>query len=447
MQYRVLGRTGIKVSALGFGCMRLPTLGAPDRIDEAAAAKLLRNAIEAGVNYIDTAWFYHSAVSMAAGESEPFVGRALSGEWRERIHLATKLPQQLVKTREDMDDFLARQLERLQTEHIDFYLVHGLNGESWNRMRDLGVREFLDTARRRGFIRHAAFSFHGAKEDFPRIIDEYDGWAFGQIQYNYVDTEYQAGIAGLRYASGKGLGVVVMEPLKGGRLANKLPPEMKAVFDGLPEGGSPAEWALRFVWNEPGVSLLLSGMNDAAQLEENLRIAESAGPGELDPDSLEVRQGDDAADPPAVLAPDQRDGRAKSDGHPLPQRQETSGRRAQRPAQIVIARKHPPRSTPATKDLKLDRRSWKTPPVERRGGHVDNPVGLEPLGYVVMTGDGHEAAPHASAADRLGNGRRGDPRHVAVHHAGEFVEGEKRKGEGGRGKGEGGRGRGERRTP
>ena len=288
MKYRVLGRTGIKVSALGFGCMRLPTLGAPDRIDETAAAKLLHDAIEAGVNYIDTAWFYHSAVSMAAGESEPFVGRALSGEWRERIHLATKLPQQLVKTREDMDDFLARQLERLQTEHIDFYLVHGLNGESWNRMRDLGVREFLDTARRRGFIRHAAFSFHGAKEDFPRIIDEYDGWAFGQIQYNYVDTEYQAGIAGLRYASGKGLGVVVMEPLKGGRLANKLPPEMKAVFDGLPEGGSPAEWALRFVWNEPGVSLLLSGMNDAAQLEENLRIAESAGPGELDPDSLEV---------------------------------------------------------------------------------------------------------------------------------------------------------------
>jgi len=268
--------------------MRLPTLGAPDRIDEAAAAKLLRDAIEAGVNYIDTAWFYHSAVSMAAGESEPFVGRALSGEWRERIHLATKLPQQLVKTREDMDDFLARQLERLQTEHIDFYLVHGLNGESWNRMRDLGVREFLDTARKRGLIRHAAFSFHGAKEDFPRIIDEYDGWAFGQIQYNYVDTEYQAGISGLRYASGKGLGVVVMEPLKGGRLANKLPPEMKAVFDGLPEGGSPAEWALRFVWNEPGVSLLLSGMNDASQLEENLRIAESAGPGELDPDSLEV---------------------------------------------------------------------------------------------------------------------------------------------------------------
>ncbi len=304
MQYRELGKTGIKVSALGFGCMRLPTLGAPDRIDEAAAAGLLHRAIEAGVNYIDTAWFYHAAVSMTAGASEPFVGRALAGSalagsalagkapgggaWRERVHLATKLPQQVIKTREEMDDFLARQLERLQTDRIDFYLVHGLNGDSWNRMRGLGVREFLDRARERGLIRHAAFSFHGKKEDFPRIIDEYDGWAFGQIQYNYIDTDYQAGLSGLRYAAGKGLGVVVMEPLKGGRLANKLPPEMAEVFAGRPEGRSPAEWALRYVWNEPGVSLLLSGMGDEAQLEENLRVADSARAGDLDSESLKV---------------------------------------------------------------------------------------------------------------------------------------------------------------
>jgi hypothetical protein len=268
--------------------MRLPTLGAPDRIDEAAAAKLLHDAIDAGVNYIDTAWFYHSAVSMAAGESEPFVGRALSGEWRERVHLATKLPQQLVKTSEDMDCFLVEQLKRLQTDHIDFYLVHGLGGESWNRMRDLGVREFLDKARERGLIGHAAFSFHGAKEDFPRIIDEYDGWAFGQLQYNYVDTDFQAGISGLRHATEKGLGVVVMEPLKGGRLADKMPPEMRAVFDRQPESRSAAEWGLRYVWNEPGVSLLLSGMSDSSQLSENLQIAEVARPGELTADNLAV---------------------------------------------------------------------------------------------------------------------------------------------------------------
>jgi predicted aldo/keto reductase-like oxidoreductase len=281
MNYRTIGRTGIEASVLGFGCMRLPTLGAPDKIDEEVATKLLRDAIEHGVNYVDTAWFYHATSFGQAGQSEPFVGRALSDGWRERIQLATKLPQQIIRERGDMDRFLSQQLERLRTDHVDFYLVHGLDGDAWNRMRDLGVREFLDGARERGLIRFPAFSFHGNKDDFPRIIDEYDGWAFGQLQYNYMDTDYQAGYSGLRYAAEKGLGVVVMEPLKGGRLANNLPPEMKAVFDGQPEGWSPAEWALRYVWNEPGVSLLLSGMNDSGQLKENLRVAEAAEPGVL----------------------------------------------------------------------------------------------------------------------------------------------------------------------
>ena len=288
MRYRALGRTGVDVSVLGFGCMRLPTLGAPDRIDETAATALLHDAIESGVNYVDTAYFYHATSFGQAGSSEPFVGRALSDGWRERVNLATKLPQQLVRTREDMDRFLAEQLERLQTDHIDFYLVHGLNGDSWERMRDLGVREFLDGARERGLIRFPAFSFHGAAADFPRIIDEYDGWAFGQLQYNYMDTDYQAGYTGLRYAADKGLGVVVMEPLKGGRLAKDLPDEMAVVFDTRPEGWTPAEWALRYVWNEPGVSLLLSGMNDPAQVEENVRVAANAEAGALTADELAV---------------------------------------------------------------------------------------------------------------------------------------------------------------
>jgi predicted aldo/keto reductase-like oxidoreductase len=155
-------------------------------------------------------------------------------------------------------------------------------------MRDFGVREFLDKERARGRIRFPAFSFHGQKDEFPKIIDEYDNWAFAQIQYNYMDTDYQAGLAGLRYAAGKGIGVVVMEPLKGGRLAQNLPPEMKAAFDGRPEGWSPAEWALRFVWNDVGVSLLLSGMNDKAQVDENLRVAGVAEAGALKPEHLAV---------------------------------------------------------------------------------------------------------------------------------------------------------------
>jgi hypothetical protein len=288
MQYRILGRTGVKASTLGFGCMRLPTLGSMDRIDEPASTALLHNAIENGVNYVDTAWFYHAATFGQKGFSEPFVGRAISGGWREKVLLATKLPQQSIKTAGEMESYLAQQLERLQTDHIDFYLVHGLDGESWDRMKALGVREFLDKAQKKGLIRFPAFSFHGHKDDFTRIVDDYDNWGITQVQYNYMDTGYQAGYSGLRYAADKGIGIVVMEPLKGGRLANNLPPDMKAVFDGRPERWSPAEWALRYVLNEPRVGLLLSGMNAASQVEENLRVCDQARAGQLSVDQLKV---------------------------------------------------------------------------------------------------------------------------------------------------------------
>jgi uncharacterized protein len=287
MLYRELGMTGEKVSILGFGCMRLPTLGKPNEIDYAAAAELLHTAIDNGVNYVDTAWFYHAENFGQPGASEPFVGEALSGGWRERVNLATKLPQQIVRERDDMDRFLEQQLERLKTGHLDFYLVHGLNGSAWDRMIDLGVIEFLDAARADGRIRHPAFSFHGEAPDFPRIVDAYD-WAFGQLQYNYMDTDYQAGYSGLKYASDRGVGVVVMEPLKGGKLARNLPPEMAAVFDTASVHRTPAEWALRYVWNEPGVSLLLSGMNAMDQVEENLRVAEDGLPESLTAAELDV---------------------------------------------------------------------------------------------------------------------------------------------------------------
>ena len=286
MLYRQLNKTGIDLSILGFGCMRLPTLDhKPEKIDYPKASQMLHYAIDHGVNYVDTAYFYHAAVFGQRGGSEPFVGEALSGGWRKKVHLATKMPLFLVKHKEQMDTFLKEQLERLKTDYLDFYLLHGLNGETWNRMRDMGVREFLDKKKAEGKLRFPAFSFHGNTEDFIRICNEYD-WTFAQIQYNYMDIDIQAGNKGLKYAADKGIGVVVMEPLKGGKLAQKLPAEMISVFNASPIKKSPAEWALRFVWNEAGVSSLLSGMNSMEQVIENSGIADDGIPNSLGKDEL-----------------------------------------------------------------------------------------------------------------------------------------------------------------
>ncbi len=289
MLYRKLGKTDVDVSILGFGCMRLPVIGGQsDKIDYDLATEMLHFAIDNGVNYIDTAYFYHATQMGQMGESEPFVGEALSGGWRERVNLATKMPLGFCRECSDMDRLLAQQLERLRTDYLDFYLLHGLSGASWDRMKALGVIEFLERAVADGRIRFPAFSFHGSAADFVRICDEFDGWAFGQIQYNYMDTEFQAGRAGLLHAAEKGMGVVVMEPLKGGKLADRLPDVMRPIFDERPEGWSPAEWALRYVWNEPGVSLLLSGMSDMAQVAENIASAERGVAESLSADQLAV---------------------------------------------------------------------------------------------------------------------------------------------------------------
>ncbi|MGD0583172.1 MAG: aldo/keto reductase [Bacteroidales bacterium] len=286
MLYRQLGRTGIDISILGFGCMRLPVVDhKPEKIDFPTATRLLHYAIDNGVNYIDTAYFYHAAVFGQRGESEPFVGEALSGGWREKVYLATKMPLFQLRQKEQMETFLKEQLERLKTDHLDCYLLHGLNGEVWDRMRDLGVREFLDKKKAEGKIRFPGFSFHGKAEDFIRICDEYD-WSFAQIQYNYMDIDFQAGFKGLKYAADKGIGIIVMEPLKGGKLAQKLPSEMTSVLNASSVKRSPAEWALRFVWNEAGVSGLLSGMNSMEQVEENIRVADEGIPGSLGKDEL-----------------------------------------------------------------------------------------------------------------------------------------------------------------
>ncbi|WP_292370209.1 aldo/keto reductase [Methanoregula sp. UBA64] len=282
MLYRKMPKTGDELSVLGFGCMRLPEKG-DGSIDEDRAIRQVRYAIDHGVNYVDTAWPYHM------GQSEPLVGRALLGGYRERVKLATKLPSWLIKKREDMDTYLDAQLAKLQTDHIDYYLVHALVGDLWDNVERLGVKEFLARAKADGRIRNAGFSFHGASEDFARIVDAYP-WDFCQIQYNFLDEKNQAGKKGLEYAASKGLGVVIMEPLRGGNLTKTVPPTIQEIWNEAPKKRTPAEWALRWIWNHPGVTVVLSGMNDESHIKENLAIADTATPGSLTGNELALVQ-------------------------------------------------------------------------------------------------------------------------------------------------------------
>ena len=266
MLYRKMKKAAPELSILGFGCMRLP-LKDNGLIDEDQATGMLRYAIDHGVNYIDTAYPYHN------GESEPVVGRALTGGYREKVHLATKLPSWLIKSREDMDKYLDEQLARLRTGTIDFYLVHGLTQLFWENLSALGVTDFLDDAIADGRIRYAGFSFHDNTKLFKEIVKSYD-WTFAQIQYNFMDEHYQAGTEGLKYAAKKGLGIVVMEPIRGGLLAKDLA-GIREIWQKAKVQHPPAEWALRWVWNHPEVTVVLSGMSTPEQVRQNVALAQS----------------------------------------------------------------------------------------------------------------------------------------------------------------------------
>jgi predicted aldo/keto reductase-like oxidoreductase len=285
MRYRRFGRLDWKPSALGFGCMRLPTTdGVPGSgcIDEAESARMIRHGIDNGINYVDTAYPYH------AGNGEIAVGKALSGGYREKVKLATKSPVFLIGRAEDFDRYLDEQLKKLQTDHIDFYLLHALDKQRWeNIILKHRVLDRAEAAKKDGRIGELGFSFHDSYPVFKQIIDGYDGWTFCQIQYNYMDAENQAGTKGLRYAASKGLAVVVMEPILGGRLANP-PAEIRQLFDGSGHGRSPSEWALQWVWNQPEVSLVLSGMSSMAQVVENLESADRSAVGSLGADELKL---------------------------------------------------------------------------------------------------------------------------------------------------------------
>ncbi|HJB42301.1 MAG TPA: aldo/keto reductase [Candidatus Gemmiger avicola] len=271
MQYRN-DQTGRPISLLGYGCMRFTRKGAG--IDLEKAEREVLAAIGAGVNYFDTAYIYPG--------SEAALGEILDrNHCRDQVRIATKLPQYLVRGKGDFERYFAEELRRLRTDHVDFYLMHMLTDvESWHKLEAAGVREWLDAKRAAGQIGQVGFSFHGNTEMFKKLLEVYP-WNFCQIQYNYLDEHSQAGRAGLEAAAAKGLPVIIMEPLRGGKLVNLLPPEAKRLFAESPRGWTPAEWALRWLWDQPAVTCVLSGMNDLKMIEENCRIADEVQPGAL----------------------------------------------------------------------------------------------------------------------------------------------------------------------
>ena len=276
MKKILFGKTGQKVSVLGFGCMRFPVIDNDNsRIDEEQAMEMVHYAIDNGVNYFDTAYPYHGYDFSKGGASEPFLAKALKNGYREKVYVATKLPSWLVETREDMDRFLDEQLERLETSHIDFYLLHSLDRNSWKKLLKLGVKDFLDRAIAAGKITYAGFSYHDQTDLFKKIVDAYD-WTFCQIQYNYMDEEYQAGKEGLVYAADKGLAVVVMEPLRGGTLVQGLPPASRELMKQAAPERTEAGWALHWLWKQAGVTMVLSGMSHLDHVKENIKLAREA---------------------------------------------------------------------------------------------------------------------------------------------------------------------------
>ena len=282
MEYRRFGSFDWQPSALGFGCMRFPVIdGNNSRINEKLAAEMLLHAIDHGVNYIDTAYPYHG------GTSESFVGRTLEGAYRDKVKLATKLPSWKIEKAADFDFYLNEQLDRLKTEQIDFYLLHALNADLWEKIDSFGVLDWVEKAQADGRIKQIGFSFHDEYPVFKRIIDAYEKWDFCLIQYNFMDQAYQAGKKGLQYAAARGMGVVIMEPLRGGRLID--PPQgIQEIWDRAEAQRTAAEWSLQWLWNQPEVSLVLSGMSTLEQVQENIASASKSGIGKLSDADLDL---------------------------------------------------------------------------------------------------------------------------------------------------------------
>ena len=267
MQNRLIKKTGDEVSPLGFGAMRLPLKNG--KIDRIKAKEQIYYAIDNGINFIDTAFLY--------GDSEKFLGEILQGEYGDKVKICTKLPSINVRKYEDMEKFLEQQLERLQRDCIDYYLIHSVDLKTINRLFKRDLIKFLDKAKSEGKIMHVGFSYHGPKEEFETVIDAYD-WDVVMVQYNYFDENVQASTEGIEYAASKGMGIFVMEPLKGGILAGKMPKDAEEIFKKADSTKTTAQWALQWVLNNRNISCVFSGMNSIEQIDDNLAIAEKTTP-------------------------------------------------------------------------------------------------------------------------------------------------------------------------
>ncbi len=281
MKYRNFGKLGIKGSAFGLGCMRFNGAASGDSIiDEQKAISLIRRAVDGGVTYLDTAYVYLDRTS------EIVLGKALQDGYRDRVTIATKMPAEHVHNRAEMEALLDEELKKLQTDHIDFYLMHGINREKWEYFKSIGAPEFFDDMKKAGKIRYKCFSFHGPYDQFEYIIQDYD-WDMVQIQYNFMDVENQAGTKGLELAGRLGIPVVIMEGLLGGRLA-KAPDNVQALYDAFPVKRSPVEWAFRWLCNHPEIATVLSGCNEAEQIDDNLRIFDTVEPNIMSAEELKL---------------------------------------------------------------------------------------------------------------------------------------------------------------
>lgn len=274
MLYNTLGKSNLKVSRLGFGTMRLPTKGRNDIIDEEEATKMLTYGIENGINLIDTAYPYHSAELGGNGESETFLGNYLQeNSYRDDVLISTKSPSWAIEKTEDFDLYLDEQLKKLQTDHIDIYLLHSLTETDWPKVRDLGVLDFLDDCLSSGKIDHVGFSSHMEIDYVIEVIDEYPKWEVALTQMNYLDEYYQSGVMGLNYLKEVNIGSMVMEPLRGGRLVQNIPESIQKLWDSAEVKRTPLEWALQYLWNRDDVDCVLSGMTSLEQVKENVKLA------------------------------------------------------------------------------------------------------------------------------------------------------------------------------